>query len=358
MGYLRTGMMDLLKLFAGWLVGLFRSHAAREAEVAFLRQQLLILKRSAPARLRLPAADRLIFVWLYRLFPSVRNAAVIFKPATLGRWHRSGFCLYWRWKSRRRAGRPMVPADIRALIRTISRENLLWGAPRIHGELLKLGIDIAQSTVANYMLRRRGPPSPGWRAFLRNHTVPHRRHRHLLLKYSAYYNSARTHLALDKDALLHRPIQTVGRIASVAWLGSLHRQVHSDGINGRHSCRKRQSEGASRGLICGKSSTRSATWPVAVVVGGCCRSISVPGRRCIGGSGGSCGCCCSAPSGCSDRRERADVAIRCELAICLVVHRDVAGDFRKWLVVPIPNYYGRGLTVSAFDFSHCSRKMQ
>ena len=340
MGYLRTGMMDLLKLFAGWLVGLFRSHAAREAEVAFLRQQLLILKRSAPARLRLRAADRLIFVWLYRLFPSVRNAAVIFKPATLVRWHRSGFCLYWRWKSRRRAGRPMVPADIRALIRTISRENPLWGAPRIHGELLKLGIDIAQSTVANYMLRRRGPPSPGWRAFLRNHTahiaaidlfvVPTvgfqllyglvilrlarrrlvwtnvtthptsewiaqqiteafpwdeaprylirdrdtsygaavtrrlrtmgirdrpitsrspwqnghverligsirrecRDHvvvlgetllRHLLLKYCAYYNSARTHLALDKDAPLHRPIQTVGRIASVVWLGGLHR---------------------------------------------------------------------------------------------------------------------------------------
>ena len=171
MGYLRTGMMDLLKLLAGWLVGLFRSHAAREAEVAFLRQQLLILKRSAPARLRLRTADRLIFVWLYRLFPSVRNAAVIFKPATLVRWHRSGFGLYWRWKSRRRAGRPMVPADIRALIRMISRENPLWGAPRIHGELLKLGIDIAQSTVAKYMLRRRGRPSPGWRAFLRNHTA-------------------------------------------------------------------------------------------------------------------------------------------------------------------------------------------
>ena len=93
MGY-RTVMMDLLKLLAGWLVGLFRSHAAREAEVAFLRQQLLILKRSAPARLRLGTADRLIFVWLYRLFPSVRNAAVIFKPATLVRWHRSGFRLY------------------------------------------------------------------------------------------------------------------------------------------------------------------------------------------------------------------------------------------------------------------------
>src|SRR5262245_63539869 len=104
---------------------------------AFLRQQLVVLKRSAPARLRLRPADRLIFVWLYRLCPSVLEAAVVFKPETLVRWHRSGFRLYWRWKSRRRVGRPAVPADIRDLIRTISRDNPLWGAPRIHGELLK-----------------------------------------------------------------------------------------------------------------------------------------------------------------------------------------------------------------------------
>src|SRR5215471_18439295 len=157
MGYLRFGMIDLLKLLGGLLVGLFRSHAAREAEMAFLRQQLVVLQRSAPARLRLR--------------PSVREAAVVFKPETLVRWHRSGFRLYWRWKSRRRVGRPAVPADIRDLIRRISRDNPLWGAPRIHGELLKLGIDIAQSTVAKYMSRRHGPRSPGWQAFLRNHTA-------------------------------------------------------------------------------------------------------------------------------------------------------------------------------------------
>ena len=139
--------------------------------MAFLRQQLLVLKRSAPARLRLRNADRLIFVWLYRLFPSLLGAAVIFQPETLVRWHRSGFRLYWRWKSRRRVGRPAVPAEIRELIRTLSRDNPLWGAPRIHGELLKLGIDIAQSTVAKYISRRRHRPSPGWRAFLRNHTA-------------------------------------------------------------------------------------------------------------------------------------------------------------------------------------------
>ena len=93
MGYPRFGMIDLLKLLGALLVGVFRSHAAREAEMAFLRQQLVVLKRSAPARLRLRAADRLIFVWLYRLFPSLLEAAVVFKPATLVRWHRSGFRL-------------------------------------------------------------------------------------------------------------------------------------------------------------------------------------------------------------------------------------------------------------------------
>jgi transposase InsO family protein len=163
-------MIDLLKLLGGLLVGLFRSQAAREAEVVFLRQQILVLKRSAPARLRLRTVDRLIFVWLYRLLPSLLDAAVIFQPETLVRWHRRGFRLYWRWKSRRRVGRPAVPADIRDLIQAISRDNPLWGAPRIHGELLKLGIDIAQSTVATYMPRRRRP-SPGWRTFLRNHTA-------------------------------------------------------------------------------------------------------------------------------------------------------------------------------------------
>ena len=334
-------MLDLLKLLGGFAVGLFRLQAAREAEMAFLRQQLLVLKRSAPARLRLRIADRLIFVWLYRLFPSLLGAAVIFQPETLVRWHRSGFRLYWRWKSGRRVGRPAIPAEIRNLVRAVSRDNPLWGAPRIHGELLKLGIDIAQSTVAKYMPRRHRPPSPGWRAFLRSHTahiaaidlfvVPtigfkllyglvilrlERRRlvwtnvtanptaewiarqiveafpwdeaprylirdrdtsygaavtrrlrtmgirdrptaprspwqnghverligsirrecldhvvvfgeshlRHLLAKYSAYYSEARTHLALDKDTPLHRPAQTVGRIASISWLDGLHRQ--------------------------------------------------------------------------------------------------------------------------------------
>jgi len=91
---LAFGMLDLLKLLIGLLGGLFRSLAAREAETAFLRQQIVVLKRSALARLRLRTADRLIFVWLYRLFPSLLEAAVVFKPETLVRWHRSGFRLY------------------------------------------------------------------------------------------------------------------------------------------------------------------------------------------------------------------------------------------------------------------------
>jgi transposase InsO family protein len=165
-------MSEVLTLFRVLLASMRRSRVSRDAEVLFLRQQLLVLRRSAPARVRLSNTDRLIFVWLYRLFPSLLDAAIIFRPETLVRWHRGGFRLFWRWKSRRRAGRPAVPTAIRSLVRQMSRENPLWGAPRIHGELLKLGIEIAQSTVAKYMQRRREPPSQGWKTFLRNH-APH-----------------------------------------------------------------------------------------------------------------------------------------------------------------------------------------
>src|SRR4029077_13640290 len=103
------------------------------------------------------------------LFPSLLGAAIIFKPETLVRWHRSGFRLYWREKSRGRVGRPQVPSENRDLVRTISQDNPLWGAPRIHGELLKLGIGVAQSTVAKYMTKRRPGSGQTWKAFLRNH---------------------------------------------------------------------------------------------------------------------------------------------------------------------------------------------
>src|SRR5882757_9077633 len=162
-------MVPIVRFVATLLTWLRRSPAEREAEIVYLRQQLIVLKRTAPARSRLKATDRLIFVWLYRLFPSLLHSSIIFKPETLLRWHRIGFRLFWRWKSRRRVGRPAVSTDIRSLVRRISRENPLWGAPRIQGELLKLSIEIAQSTVAKYMVRRRGPPSQGWKTFLGNH---------------------------------------------------------------------------------------------------------------------------------------------------------------------------------------------
>src|SRR6266851_5129295 len=162
-------MVRVLRFFAALLARLRSSQARREAEILYLRQQLIVLKRSKPARPRLKATDRLIFVCLYRLFPSLLHSSIIFKPETLLRWHRIGFRLFWRWKSRRRAGRPAVSADIRNLIRRISQENPLWGAPRIHGELLKLGIEVAQSTVSKYVVRRQTPPSQTWKTFLLNH---------------------------------------------------------------------------------------------------------------------------------------------------------------------------------------------
>jgi hypothetical protein len=106
---------------------------------------------------------------MYRCFPSILKVVTIVQPETLVSWHRAGFRRYWRWKSRRRGGRPRIEIELRALIRQMSTENLLWGAPRIHGELLKLGFNVAQSSVAKYMVKRRGPPSQGWKTFLRNH---------------------------------------------------------------------------------------------------------------------------------------------------------------------------------------------
>src|SRR5450756_1911876 len=161
-------MRDLCRLIGWMVVDLIRSRAALEAEILVLRQQINVLRRTAPKKQSFCAIDRLIFVSLYRLFPKVCDALAIVKPDTIIRWHRAGFRSYWRWKSRRRGGRPTVPPEIRWLIREMSIANLLWGAPRIHGELLKLGINIGQTSVAKYMAKRRDPPSQGWRTFLRN----------------------------------------------------------------------------------------------------------------------------------------------------------------------------------------------
>jgi transposase InsO family protein len=146
-----------------------RSRAALHLEVLALRHQLEVLQRSQPRRLRLVQADRWLWTWLSRVWTAWRTALVIVKPETVMAWHRRGFRFVWTWKSRRRTGRPTAPADLRALIRTMSQTNPFWGAPRIHGELLKLGMDVSQATVAKYMVRRRHPPSQTWRTFLGNH---------------------------------------------------------------------------------------------------------------------------------------------------------------------------------------------
>jgi hypothetical protein len=133
---------------------------------------VIVLRRKSPSRVRLKNIDRLIFVWLYRLFPSILNALTVIKPETVLRWRRRGFRAYWCWKSRRRGGRPRIDREIRELIRRMNKENPLWGTPRIHSELLMLGIEVAQSTVARYMISRPpGPPSQGWKTFLRNHAA-------------------------------------------------------------------------------------------------------------------------------------------------------------------------------------------
>ena len=123
----------------------------------------------AGPRPRLSALDRLLWIWLYRVWPRCLNIMVLVKPATVVQWHRQGFRLYWRWRSR--SGRPSVDREIRDLIRQMNKANPLWGAPRIHGELLKLGIEVSQATVGKYMVRRVGTPSPTWRSFLRNEAI-------------------------------------------------------------------------------------------------------------------------------------------------------------------------------------------
>ena len=335
------GMLDLCRIIFGIVVDLLRPRAALEAEILVLRQQIIVLRRGRPNRVPFLVVDRMVLGWVCQLFPKTRAALAIVRPDTVVRWHRAGFRCYWRWKSRSRPGRPAVPAEIRQLIRQMSVANPLWGAPRIHGELLKLGIDIGQTSIAKYMAPRRGPPSQGWKTFLRNHAdgiaamdlfvvptasfrllygllimsyrrrqllwlgitaqptaewianqlteacgweqVPRylirdrdacygglfvrrvrslgirdhptsprspwqngyaerligsirrecldhvivfgERHlRHLLLSYMEYYNAARTHLSLGKDAPVRRVIQHTGRIQVRPVLGGLHHQ--------------------------------------------------------------------------------------------------------------------------------------
>ncbi len=160
--------MFLLRLIWAVVHALFAKRADLVAENLALRQQLVVLHRKT-RRPRLKTKDRVFWLWLARSWDGWRESLIVVKPSTLVRWHRQGFKYWWAWKSRRKGGRPTVAPEVRNLIRRMSRANPLWGAPRIHGELLKLGIDLSQTTVAKYMIRHPKPPSPSWRAFLDNH---------------------------------------------------------------------------------------------------------------------------------------------------------------------------------------------
>ena len=163
-------MLILLSALLSTLGSMFRSRAALELENIALRHQIGVLKRSARKRPKLTPADRLFWAFLSRVWDDWRSALDIVKPATVIAWHRKGFRLFWTWKIRHgRAGRPAVAGEVRDLIRKMSRENPLSGAPHIHGELLKLGIEISETSVAKYMPRHRQPPSQTWRTFLDNH---------------------------------------------------------------------------------------------------------------------------------------------------------------------------------------------
>ena len=163
-------MIAIGLLFVRMLCDCFKSRRRLEAENLVLRHQLNILRQRAPNRLHVRWTDRALFIWLYRRCPRILDAITIVRPETVVRWHRMGFAAYWRWKSRALGRRPRISKEVRELIRRMSFENPLWGAPKIHGELLKLGIDVAQSTVSIYMVPRQDRPLQTWKTFLRNHT--------------------------------------------------------------------------------------------------------------------------------------------------------------------------------------------
>jgi hypothetical protein len=202
------GMLDLCRIIFEIVVDLFRPRAALEPEILVLRQQIIVLRRGRPSQVPFRAIDRMVLGWVCQLFPKTREALAIVRPDTVVRWHRAGFRCYWRWKSRPRPGRPAVPAEIRQFIRQMSIANPLWGAPRIHGELLKLGIIGS--------IRRE---------CLDHIVVTGEQHlRHILKCYLEYYNAVRTHLSLGKDAPICRDIQHAGRIEVRPVLGGLHHQ--------------------------------------------------------------------------------------------------------------------------------------
>jgi len=163
-------MLIFLATFLPTLSSILRSRAALQLENLALRHQIGVLQRSARRRPKLTSRDRLLWMCLSRLWSDWRSALAIVQPETVLAWHRAGFRLFWTWKVRRgQPGRPVISREVRDLIRKMCRENPGWGAPRIHGELLKLGIEIGETSVSKYMVRGRKPPSQTWRTFLENH---------------------------------------------------------------------------------------------------------------------------------------------------------------------------------------------
>jgi transposase InsO family protein len=162
-------MVGILVATFSLILDAFKPRARLEAELVVLRHELSVLLRKRRSRVRLTDADRAFLVWVYRLFPTILSSRRIVRPETVIRWHRKGFRAYWRWRSRGRCGRPWIHRELRDLIKRMRAENPLWGAPRIHGELLKLGFSVAQSTVAKYMgCGRNGGGGQTLKTFLRN----------------------------------------------------------------------------------------------------------------------------------------------------------------------------------------------
>ena len=215
-------------LFVCMLCDCFKSRRRLGAEIVVLRHQLNVLQQRMPRRAHLRWADRAVFIWLYRRYPRILDAITIVRPDTVIRWHRMGFSAYWQWKSRSLGGRPRIGKEVRDLIRRMSLENPLWGATKIHGELLKLGIEVAQSTVTSF----RSPWQNGYVEHLigsiRRECTDHliafnaQHLRRILAKYAIYYNEGRTHVSLGKDAPYTRPIERFGDIVARPILGGLH----------------------------------------------------------------------------------------------------------------------------------------
>ncbi len=161
--------MGWMRIMFVFLRSLLRSQAVLAAENLALRQQLAIFEQRSK-RPRLWKRDRIFWACLSRFWSNWRSVLVIVQAETVVRWHQQGFRLFWRWKSRsRKPGRPMIDAEIRKLIQRMSRENPIWGTPRIRSELRLLGYDVSKATVDKYRIRHRKPPSQTWKTFLDNH---------------------------------------------------------------------------------------------------------------------------------------------------------------------------------------------